>query len=66
MSINKLRKSSGSEANWVASGNPEAKVLDGFGVYGGGDHTTNEFFYKKSFQESLDLTYNVVRRILSS
>lgn len=55
-------RSSGSEANWISEANPDAVILDGFGVVGAGDHSSQEFFLMDSFQDSIDLTIKTIER----
>ena len=48
-----------SDANIVASAG--VVVLDGFGPYGDGDHTINERALKSSFDERIDLSYQIFK-----
>lgn len=65
LDINKQFRSSGSEANWIATLSTHTKVLDGFGVVGAGDHSHNEFFLLESFQQSVDLATEVITDLLA-
>ncbi len=56
-------RSSGSEANWISEGNPDCAILDGFGVVGAGDHSSNEYFLMSSFQDSVDLALATIKDI---
>jgi acetylornithine deacetylase/succinyl-diaminopimelate desuccinylase-like protein len=64
LNVRKQRRSSGSEANWIAYGNPDCAILDGFGVIGAGDHSEREFFYKESFEDAVKLSLNTVLALL--
>lgn len=64
LNIQKQVRSGTSNANFISAANIECSILDGFGVAGGGDHSRNEFFFIESFQQSVDLSTNVIIRIL--
>lgn len=59
--INVLR-GGGSDANQIAIHN--VGILDGLGMVGGGAHTDNEWVYKDSLKQSVDLTFSIVSMIL--
>jgi acetylornithine deacetylase/succinyl-diaminopimelate desuccinylase-like protein len=65
LKIRKQKRSSGSEANWISTANPDCIVLDGFGVIGGGDHSTEEYFFIDTLQHSIDLGSETVKHILN-
>lgn len=58
-------RAGGSEASLFQHFNPEAKVLDGFGVRGDGQHTKNEFVFKESIFSSIEYVSNVLNAILT-
>lgn len=57
-------RAGGSEASLFQHFNPKAKVLDGFGVRGDGQHTKNEFVYKESIFSTIEYAARVVKYIL--
>lgn len=65
LDINKKRRTSGSEANWISDANPNCAILDGFGVVGEGDHTNHEYFFMESFDHSVKLASRVIEEVKS-
>lgn len=63
MSMHRQQRSAGSEANWISHLNPNCAVIDGFGVIGNGDHSTNEYFLIDSFHKSVQLATNTIVNI---
>lgn len=59
-------RSSGSEANSIATYNPNCTVLDGFGVVGAGDHSEEEFFFLSSFEPGVNLALRTIEHIQNS
>jgi len=62
--LEKQFRSAGSEANWISFLNPDCAVIDGFGVVGTGDHSSKEYFYLDTLQDSITLSTDVVRQLL--
>lgn len=56
----------GSQANTLQEGNPNLAVLDGFGVRGEGQHTNKEFLYTYSLVQSVDYSFEIIKKIQSS
>lgn len=57
------KRAGGSEASLFQFYNPQAKVLDGFGPRGEGQHTVHEFVYKETLMSSVEFGYWVVKGI---
>jgi glutamate carboxypeptidase len=64
LNIHKEYRSAGSEANWISDANKNCIVIDGFGVVGEGDHSKNEYFLMSSFQDSISLAKEAIKRVM--
>ncbi len=59
-------RTGGSEAGFFQYFNPNAALLDGFGIRGDGEHSLNEYVLKESIFTTIEYVYSVILEVLSS